>query len=892
MGVLKPNVRLRPVPVAAVAFALGAALGEAGSSAARNWAPRFIMASDGRVALANATSERVLRLVCGWPQRALIPLTGIAICAVLSAWLILKPQVVRTRVKCLDLCIIMAFVFCGLFLHSVRAGVWENPAIAAYDGKTVVLVGRVRGPVELARGEDWGGAPAWQFDLSVIAVRTRDRGDVSCPGSLTLRVGLDLLRSQGGAGVAGKPYGKSARPASAEVEREAAPWRYGDIVSVKAKVRMAGGPDNPGEPDFVAIMARRGIHGFAYAVDVPEFLGRGRVNPLVSLALIVRERMIQVFTGAMEPREAAVVSAMVFGDRSGLPRDLEEAFSRTGTAHAFSASGLHVGFVLLIAWAIASLIPGGLSGRAMVCAGVLILYCLSTGARPSAVRATVMAVVGLSAQAAARRADPGTALGAAALSVLVPHPDYVGDAGFLMSFAAVIFVIYVAPQVTQLLAAGRLKPISGPLGMSLAAQAGVGPLLALFFNEISAIGVLMNLAVVPAAGVVVMGGMACGMLGLAVPGLASVLGAGTGVVVKAVESLVLLGARIPGGWLRCPTPSAAFLSAYYGAWLLSIVISPEWARQTLRRAARSGRLTLCCAAVGTALIWGRFVADLQRPLEVTFLYVGQGDSGFIRTPAGRAILVDGGPVSEDGLDEGADTVIPYLVRHGVFKLDAVVATHEHADHIGGLVSVMKAVRPSVVLTSGFPSKPGLSEEFNRTACARASAVIAPRTGDFLSFGDGVRIDVMSPPRGWAALRSPANNSSLVLAVSYGGITLFLMGDAENEAEERLVASFAAEGRSLPMPGVAVLKAGHHGSRTSSSAPFLSAIAPDLALVSVGPNFYGHPHREAMERLGNSASMVMRLDAWGGVVVRVRRGVVEIRPTKLAAGGSGVSGFQA
>ncbi|HEX2092589.1 MAG TPA: ComEC/Rec2 family competence protein [Longimicrobiaceae bacterium] len=273
-------------------------------------------------------------------------------------------------------------------------------------------------------------------------------------------------------------------------------------------------------------------------------------------------------------------------------------------------------------------------------------------------------------------------------------------------------------------------------------------------------------------------------------------------------------------------------------------------------------------AVGSAcaafLVLPAVAAPGAGGLEIHFLDLGQGDAVAIRTPADRWLLVDAGP-REERYDAGERRVLPFLRSHRVRRLEALVLTHPHADHIGGAPAVLRGVEVGRVIEPGLPFGTPLYLETLRTAEVRGAAWAAARQGRTLSL-DGVTLEFLWPEEGALESVSDANTVSAVIHLRYGSFAALLTGDA-GEMEE--VAMLERYGDALR---VQVLKAGHHGSRTSTSAALLDRVRPELVVVSAGRrNRYGHPAPEVLERLRARGIPVARTDREGTVSVRVGAG---------------------
>lgn len=248
-------------------------------------------------------------------------------------------------------------------------------------------------------------------------------------------------------------------------------------------------------------------------------------------------------------------------------------------------------------------------------------------------------------------------------------------------------------------------------------------------------------------------------------------------------------------------------------------------------------------------------------LRIAVIDVWQGDAILIRTPNGRNILVDAGEgeTAYASYDAPKVNIIPFLRRNGIASNDlhTLVLTHPHHDHIGGALTILERYNIREVVDTGMPYTTEKYLRILRTVEQRGLRYTVPKVGDRLDWDPSLEVLVLNAHN---ERFHDANNNSLVLRISYGKFSILLAADAETEAEELMLTS------GLPLRSL-VLKAGHHGSDTSSSEPFLDAVRPETVVISVGlHNKFKHPSAEVVERFLRRGATVWRTDRHGDIII--------------------------
>ncbi|HET8712304.1 MAG TPA: DNA internalization-related competence protein ComEC/Rec2 [Gemmatimonadales bacterium] len=539
---------------------------------------------------------------------------------------------------------------------------------------------------------------------------------------------------------------------------------------------------------------------------------------------------------------APLVDALVIARRSELDAELRERYTRSGLAHLLSISGLHVAF--FAAWLNVLLVRLRLGPRPRFVAGTLVMfgYVWLLGLPAPATRSAAMLALLDVAKLRQRVVAPRGLVALTALCVLLVDPWAAQSIGAWLSVAAVAAVIWAA-RATE-----RYPKWVRMLGPAAAATLLTAPITALAFGTVAPIGVLANLAAIPLAG-------------LAVPGLmvallvsSSWLAAGAGLCLALLDLVAQWAAALPGGhFIMVAGPRAALL------WL-GILACAWWLWNSPRRRwTVAARVCFTAAVLSLTTLFHAFTRrSACECLTVHFLDVGQGDAVLLRSPKGRWVLIDGGPRGPQG-DAGRRVVVPFLRRYGASQLAAVIATHAHLDHFGGLLAVLDAFDPAFVLEPGQAVPDPGYLGFLSAVEADGAEWRPARQGDRLEL-DGVALEVVSPDSGWVARQTDINEGSVVLLVTYGSARLLFAGDAGMPTELHLAGRI---GR------VAVLKVGHHGSRGATSDRWLDELQPADAVISVGAkNRYGHPAPETLARLRAHGVTVLRTDEAGTITLTV------------------------
>lgn len=583
-------------------------------------------------------------------------------------------------------------------------------------------------------------------------------------------------------------------------------WRRSERWYVSTTMAPAGDHIRMGRPGSPVVWT-----GSAGSVR-PAGVAGGRIGEWVDGARSLIVARLKPDLG----RGRALLGGFLLGDTSHLDGLDVERMRRAGLSHFVAVSGSNVALFLGALFLVAG--PLGWSSRRRAALGLagLGFFVLLIGPDPSVVRAAAMAGLALLARPFGLRPDIWQVMGAAVALLLVTSPELAFSLGFQLSVAATAGVVIGAGWFPRL----RPEWVGAALGASCGAQLAVAPILLLAIGSIPLWSPVANVLSAPLV-----------VAATALGGAGAVIG---------IDAIVAAGALAAGAVLRIAEVAADLPQVGWGAVLLLGLLgsTAAWRR------ARPAAVVACAVVVAVVtLVSGPLTlsAPAIRPAFVA-LDVGQGDALLLMGEGGETILVDGG--------SSGPRVRRGLARFGVRAIDLLVVSHAHRDHYGGLTEVVESLPVGAVWYARFPGQAEEFEEF--VAAARARAPVAtPRPGHHRLGSIG--LEVLGPIRRYQSL----NDQSLVIVATIAGVRILLPGDLERIGQ-----------REMEPPAAAVLKVPHQGAATSDPA-WLKDTGASVAVVSVGPNRFGHPSEELLAELARAGMHIRRTDTEGDVVIKMR-----------------------
>lgn len=647
--------------------------------------------------------------------------------------------------------------------------------------------------------------------------------------------------------------------------------QVGDGIQLVGTISEFHDYGNPGRMNMVMSNKAKGICGRAMISKYSLVIEPRQEKSLARLAEQVRKQYEAYMAQAMPKQDAAAIFAMLFGGYQGIRPELLEAFTVTGIVHILSVSGSHITLMAGTANIVGRFLHMSPRATAALATGVILFYSLLAGAIPPVIRSALMGILTLLALTAGRERDAQHILGLVALGLLLYSPLWLFDISFQLSFGATAGLLYLAPPLRERLRKKLPIFVADSLAVTIGAQLSVLPIIAWYFNVLSLSSLLANLVIAPIVEWIIVAGLLAGLLASLLPMAGKVVFLLASVVLGLVYELSRWVAALPGSQIYMPTFGWWGGILYYMG-LGWFVIGDEHRKRLMFCVGMGGKLRdskgwQAVFLLGMLMVvfccWQ--ILGNNKEMQVHFIDVGQGDSALVITPHGRAFMVDTGGVREGSYDIGSRVDVPYLLHYGVQKLDYIFLTHAHDDHAGGVKGILTKI-PVGAIGIGHEGAGDYLQTFGTGEIGKIKKLLVPlQEGSSIEL-DGVRIDMLYSPESKkvqeSQLQATGNEFSNLIRVSYGEASFLFTGDLVAEQEQQVLAN----GTNVAST---VLKVGHHGSRTSSSQEFLTAVNPGWAVISCGyNNSFGHPHKEILNRLTScTKAEILRTDQQGAIVFK-------------------------
>lgn len=672
-------------------------------------------------------------------------------------------------------------------------------------------------------------------------------------------------------------------------------FQYGDFIRFHTSLKKISNFKNPGGFDYERYMNLQGIYATGYVYNNSDMIllrqntASGIRLKLETFRLYLKEI---IYSNASTPQRE-IIEAMTIGNQNAIPADVRNNFNKTGTSHILSISGLHIGMVAAISFFFILLILKRseylmlrfniIRAASAAALFMVLIYALIAGMGVTVVRSALMAIVFLCALLLGRQKDNYNTLALAALIILVITPAALFDISFQLSFTAVLALIYIVPRFSNfsLPLSERLprwlqktlRHIYLSILVCIAATLGTLPLIIFYFNRVSAITIAANLILVPLLGTIAlafsMSFILCAFFSAGLAGFfIKIASFFVQISVYAIEYL----ASLSWSSFSFTSPNFAEIGFFFLTVYVLLCIFDS------RRDGAAGKdfparhpLFLKISLIALIIF---FLADaayllirdkISGDLRVTAIDVGQGSSILVRFPGGKTMLIDGGGFADSSFDMGKFVVAPFLYHERISKIDVVVLSHPHPDHLQGLLFITDNFDVQEVWSTGRRLDNDNFREWEKIISRhkiKVKYLSAQAPG--IEIG-GVQVNALwplKPPRPDAAdqFYDMVNDESLVLKIKYGRVSFLMPADISSFVEKRLIRS----GRDLSSD---VLFVPHHGSARSSSPDFIRKVACRSALISAGLNNpFHHPAPSTIKRLTDAGVNILRTDRDGAITI--------------------------
>lgn len=581
--------------------------------------------------------------------------------------------------------------------------------------------------------------------------------------------------------------------------------------------------------------------------DLPLFIKmRHRIKSYIY------NKTAKIFSG----EEGKIALSIAFGDKRIINEDVYKSFKLSGTAHALAVSGLHFGILFMFLDFILKLFKLKENYKAIILLSLICFFAFIVGFSPSVVRASSMIVLLVISNIMDRRYDLFAALACICLINALINPFIIFGVGFQLSFLAVISIgLFYKPIYKKMyFLPDYLRKM---IATTLSAQIGTSPIIAYHFNIFSPIALILNIPVILLISVILPITLVFFVTLFININLSKLIAFFDKILIKILININSISSYVPFSSFKVISPRIVYLIIFYSGLIIIFY------KDTMPYINKFKKRKIALLILTIILVINCIKIIDENNLKITFIDVGQGDCILIETPKGKRILIDGGKSERSILYE-------YLLKNQITHISLVCITHIHDDHIGGILNIVDNIKiGSIAIGTKQYSSEQLKELISK--CSKKKITINEFTrGKYINLEENLSLTAIHPSSKLISNSDDdINNNSLSCILKYKDFEVLFTGDIEKEAEKEIL--LEEQRRNID-----VIKVCHHGSNTSTSPEFIDYYDPEVAVIQVGKNVFGHPHKDTLKTLNERGIKIYRNDENGAVIIETDGKNIEIQ----------------